>query len=116
MKGIIHSIRVAEALVGLAAAFACSHASRAQENVNSPSFIADMKTRAESGDSLSKLYLVNFLSLADTSAPGYDIALAWACSAASDNDSSARLLFGGHVWPRHGRRRRMGIDGAVPWI
>lgn len=75
------------------------------QNVNSPSFIADMKTRAESGDSLSKLYLVNFLSLADTSAPGYDIALAWARSAASDNDSSARLLFGylyehGHGVPR----------------
>jgi uncharacterized protein len=61
---------------------------------NSVSSIIELKTRAESGDSNAQQYLINFLSQADTQAPGYDTALAWARSAASRNDPGARFLLG----------------------
>jgi TPR repeat protein len=61
---------------------------------NSPSSIAELRARAESGDSAASQYLVNFLLQADALAPGHDIALAWVRSAASRNNPSAQLLLG----------------------
>jgi TPR repeat protein len=64
------------------------------QSFNSLPSIADLKARAESGDSAASQYLVNFLLQADAQAPGYDIALAWVPSAASRNDPSAQFLLG----------------------
>src|SRR5215469_9403208 len=59
-----------------------------------PSSIADLRARAESGDSAATQNLVNFLLQADTLTPGYDIAQAWVRSWASRNDASALFLLG----------------------
>ena len=65
---------------------------RAQDS--SASFITDLKIRAESNESSAKQHLVDFLSQADTLAPGYNIALEWARSAASRNDPDAQVILG----------------------
>ena len=66
---------------------------RAQTS-SSPSSIADLRARAESGDSAAAQSLVNFVLQADTLTPGYDIAQAWVRSWASRNDASALFLLG----------------------
>lgn len=69
--------------------------------LNSPSSIAELRARAESGDSAAAQDLVNFLLQADALAPGYDIAQAWVRSWTSRNDASAQFLVG--YFYEHGR-------------
>jgi uncharacterized protein len=69
--------------------------------LNSPSSIAELRARAESGDSAAAQDLVNFLLQADAAAPAYDVAQAWVRSWASRNNPSAQFLLG--YFYEHGR-------------
>ena len=71
---------------------------------NSAPSVADLKSRAESGDSSAQQQLSQFLLRADSSLPDYDLALSWLRTAAQSNPR-AQFLLGylyeqGHGVPR----------------
>jgi TPR repeat protein len=90
---------------------------RAQDSA-APSLITDLKVRAESNESFAKQRLVDFLSQADTVAPGYNIALEWARSASTRNDPDAQFILGylyeyGHGVPRDNTKAAENYEGAA---
>ena len=77
-----------------------------QEQPSNPvSSIAELRTRAESGDALARHHLSNFLSQRDSHTPGYDIALDWLRRLAVGNQPDALYLLGFLYEHGHGLRR-----------
>jgi len=58
------------------------------------SVIPELATRAESGDPAARLQLKEFLVSADPASPGYDHALSWLQSSASQNKPDAQFVLG----------------------
>lgn len=75
-------------------AFLSFSASTQEPHPNPVSAIAELKTRAESGDAFARHDLSNFLSQRDSSTPGYDIALEWLCQSADRGQPDAQFLLG----------------------
>ena len=74
----------------------------AQRKTSEPTAsVAEMVSRAESGDTAAQQHLFNLLSQGDPADPGYDLTLAWARSLASQDDPNARFLLGSLY--EHGR-------------
>jgi hypothetical protein len=68
-------------------------ASRQPES-NSPVSVAELTSRADSGDVSAQQQLARFLLRSDPNARGYDLALAWLQSFARQNNPRARVLLG----------------------
>src|SRR5215470_6813986 len=67
--------------------------------------IVELRTRAESGDTLAQHDLFKFLSQQDSYAPGYDIALDWLRRLTLDNHPDALYFLGFLYEHGHGLRR-----------
>jgi TPR repeat protein len=75
-------------------AFLSFSASSQEQRPNPVSPIAELKTRAESGDAFARHSLFNFLSERVSRTPGYDIALQWLCQSAVRSQPDAQFLLG----------------------
>jgi TPR repeat protein len=65
-----------------------------QQDAIPVSTITELQSRADSGDSAARHQLTEFLFSADPSSPGYDQALSWLQSGASQNAPDAQFLLG----------------------
>jgi TPR repeat protein len=81
----------------LLAACVCLSAPRQQQDavrVSAVSAISELKSRADSGDLAARRQLREFIVSADPASPGYDLALSWLQSGASQNQPDAQFLLG----------------------
>jgi TPR repeat protein len=83
----------------------CFCASPQQEQSKAIPSIAEVRTRAESGDALAQHYLFDFLSQRDSRTAGYDIALDWLRRLAAGNQPDALYHLGFLYEHGHGLRR-----------
>lgn len=77
-------------LIGIPGSLAASPQPRADSSAS----VAELASRAESGDASAKQRLAQFLLHSEPTAEGYDLAIAWLRSLASRNVPQARFLLG----------------------
>lgn len=74
--------------------FLCFASPRPQQNAISAFAILELESLADSGDPAARHQLKEFLVSADPATPGYDRALAWLQSSASQNKPDAQFVLG----------------------
>ena len=60
----------------------------------STAIVSELKSRADAGDQTARNKLAELLISTDPASPGYDLAISWLCSIASQNTPDAQFLLG----------------------